>query len=105
MILYNGQASDGSGDFVSLGLNKGVPEFRFDVGSGMAVIRASHPIQLSQWHTIQLQRLHKDGLSALTFSLFLIVNFGNTCDISISFILFSLLYSHIKYSIIFWGSF
>ncbi|XP_075211994.1 terribly reduced optic lobes isoform X4 [Lycorma delicatula] len=61
LILYNGQLTDGSGDFVSLGLKNGVPEFRFDVGSGMAVIRASQPIQLSQWHTIQLHRYHKDG--------------------------------------------
>lgn len=62
LILYNGQQSGGSGDFVSLGLNSGFVEFRFDVGSGPAIIKSTLPVSLGQWHTVQLIRNRRDGL-------------------------------------------
>nr|QYB17310.1 heparan sulfate proteoglycan [Laodelphax striatellus] len=61
LILYNSQSRDGSGDFVSFGMKNGLLEFRFDVGSGLAIIRNDRPIQLSQWHTVQLHRVRKEG--------------------------------------------
>ncbi|XP_052124491.1 basement membrane-specific heparan sulfate proteoglycan core protein isoform X6 [Frankliniella occidentalis] len=61
LILYNGQQSGGSGDFVSLGLNGGFVEFRFDVGSGPAVIRSARPVSLGHWHTVKLIRNRRDG--------------------------------------------
>ncbi len=39
MIFYNGQKTDGKGDFISLSLNNGILEFRYDLGKGPAVIR------------------------------------------------------------------
>jgi len=39
LFLYNGNRMDGSGDFLSLNLVYGYVEFRFDLGSGPAVIR------------------------------------------------------------------
>lgn len=60
LILFNGQKKDG-GDYVSLGLNNGVPEFKFDVGSGAAYIRGSAPLKLNKWHTIRLLRNIKNG--------------------------------------------
>lgn len=39
MIFYNGQKSDGKGDFVSLALAQGHLEFRYDLGKGPAVLR------------------------------------------------------------------
>ncbi len=39
MIFYNGQKTDGKGDFISLSLNDGILEFRYDLGKGPAVIR------------------------------------------------------------------
>jgi len=39
LFLYNGQKMDRTGDFVSLNLVDGYVEFRFDLGSGAAVIR------------------------------------------------------------------
>jgi len=60
-LIYNGQKSDGTGDFFSLGLRRGVPEFRFDVGSGAAVIAASAPVTLNEWHTVKLNRTKKHG--------------------------------------------
>lgn len=56
MIIYNGQRRTTGADFISLGLVGGRPEFRFDVGSGMATIRYPTPIKLGEFHTIQLYR-------------------------------------------------
>lgn len=39
LFLYNGARMDGQGDFLSLNLVDGYVEFRFDLGSGAAVIR------------------------------------------------------------------
>ncbi|XP_031421932.1 basement membrane-specific heparan sulfate proteoglycan core protein isoform X9 [Clupea harengus] len=56
MILYNGQKRTTGADFISLGLVGGRPEFRFDVGSGMATIRYPTPIRLGEFHTVELVR-------------------------------------------------
>lgn len=39
LIFYNGQKSDGRGDFISLSLSGGFLEFRYDLGKGPATIR------------------------------------------------------------------
>lgn len=39
LLLYNGQKTDGKGDFVSLALHNQHLEFRYDLGKGPAVIR------------------------------------------------------------------
>lgn len=41
LIFYNGQKSDGKGDFISLSLNNGYLEFRYDLGKGPATIRSA----------------------------------------------------------------
>lgn len=61
MILYNSQKLGSTGDFFSFGLNGGIPEFRFDVGSGAAIIRATEPVTLNEWHTAKLIRVKKHG--------------------------------------------
>lgn len=60
--MYNSQKLGGSGDFFSFGLNNGYPEFRFDVGSGAAIIKASEPVTLDEWHTARLERTKKHGV-------------------------------------------
>ena len=40
LFLYNGDRMDGTGDFISLNLIYGFVEFRFDLGSGPAIIRS-----------------------------------------------------------------
>lgn len=40
LIFYNGQKSDGKGDFISLSLHDGMLEFRYDLGKGPATIRS-----------------------------------------------------------------
>jgi dystroglycan 1 len=61
LILYNGQQKGGGGDFVSLGLNNSYVEFRFDVGSGPAVIKSDRQIRIGEWHTVKLSRTRKQG--------------------------------------------
>lgn len=39
LLLYNGQKTDGKGDFVSLALHNRHLEFCYDLGKGAAVIR------------------------------------------------------------------
>ena len=39
LLLYNGYATDGSGDFISLALHNGSLEYRFDLGTGPAIVR------------------------------------------------------------------
>ena len=39
LIIYNGYTTDRSGDFISLALVNGYMEFRFDLGTGPAIIR------------------------------------------------------------------
>ncbi|XP_048872623.1 basement membrane-specific heparan sulfate proteoglycan core protein isoform X12 [Brienomyrus brachyistius] len=62
MILYNGQKRITGADFISLGLVGGRPEFRFDVGSGMATIRFPTPIKLGEFHTVELYRNATQGV-------------------------------------------
>ncbi|XP_072101165.1 basement membrane-specific heparan sulfate proteoglycan core protein isoform X3 [Mobula birostris] len=56
MIIYNGQKKTTGADFISFALVGGRPEFRFDVGSGMATIRHPNPISLGEYHTVVLYR-------------------------------------------------
>ncbi|CAD5125298.1 DgyrCDS13543 [Dimorphilus gyrociliatus] len=60
LILYNGYSSSG-GDFISLALLKGYLEFRFDLGTGPAVIRSRSPVEMDQWHRVKLHRRLKLG--------------------------------------------
>ncbi|XP_064642804.1 basement membrane-specific heparan sulfate proteoglycan core protein-like isoform X7 [Lineus longissimus] len=61
IILYNGQKTDGGGDFLSFGLNEGYAEFRYDCGSGPALIRSEAPLTLGQWHSVSLKRNRRTG--------------------------------------------
>ncbi|XP_065222037.1 basement membrane-specific heparan sulfate proteoglycan core protein isoform X4 [Planococcus citri] len=61
LILYSGEKNDGTGDYISFGLNFGTPEFRFDVGSGPAVIRGVQPLSMNTWHTVRLIRDKREG--------------------------------------------
>lgn len=60
LILYNGQTSDGTGDFISLGMRDRRIEFRLDVGSGPAVI-VSRQLELDTWYTVRIKRDGRNG--------------------------------------------
>ncbi|XP_039313933.1 basement membrane-specific heparan sulfate proteoglycan core protein isoform X8 [Solenopsis invicta] len=61
ILLYNDESGHDNGDFIVLSLNNGYPQFKFNLGSGPAVIRADKPVTLSEWHTIKVQRNRREG--------------------------------------------
>uniref|UniRef100_A0A2K6T9V0 Agrin n=1 Tax=Saimiri boliviensis boliviensis TaxID=39432 RepID=A0A2K6T9V0_SAIBB len=61
LLLYNGQKTDGKGDFVSLALQDRHLEFRYDLGKGAAVIRSKEPITLGAWTRVSLERNGRKG--------------------------------------------
>ncbi|XP_077312090.1 basement membrane-specific heparan sulfate proteoglycan core protein isoform X8 [Lithobates pipiens] len=48
-------------DFVSLAMAQGHLEFRYELGSGLAILRSADPIPLGQWHKASAERVNKDG--------------------------------------------
>uniref|UniRef100_A0A8C3UFV7 Agrin n=1 Tax=Catharus ustulatus TaxID=91951 RepID=A0A8C3UFV7_CATUS len=62
MIFYNGQKSDGKGDFVSLALREGHLEYRYDLGKGPALLRSREPVPLDTWVRVQLERSGRKGV-------------------------------------------
>ncbi|XP_034935622.1 agrin-like isoform X2 [Chelonus insularis] len=65
LLLYNGQLSNGRGDFISLNLVHGNLEFRFNLGSGIANITSPDPVSLDTWHVVRIGRLGREGLLQL----------------------------------------
>ncbi|XP_075405699.1 agrin [Tenrec ecaudatus] len=61
LLLYNGQKTDGRGDFVSLALHGRHLEFRYDLGKGAAVIRSKEPVALGTWTRVSLERSGRKG--------------------------------------------
>ncbi|XP_063001126.1 agrin [Elgaria multicarinata webbii] len=62
MIFYNGQKTDGKGDFISLALHDGYLEYRYDLGKGAAVIKSKEPIPLNTWISVFLERNARKGV-------------------------------------------
>jgi len=60
LMLFNGQQkvnrSAPSGDYISLGLNRGHLEFKFELGDGPTSLRSLHPLALDQWHRVAIER-------------------------------------------------
>uniref|UniRef100_A0A8C5IU79 Agrin n=1 Tax=Junco hyemalis TaxID=40217 RepID=A0A8C5IU79_JUNHY len=62
MIFYNGQKTDGKGDFVSLALHEGHLEYRYDLGKGPALLRSKEPVPLDTWVSVLLERSGRKGV-------------------------------------------
>lgn len=60
LLLYSGQQPR-TGDFMSLGLNEGYVEFRYELGSGVTLIKSEEPVALGKWSTVRIGRNRKDG--------------------------------------------
>ncbi|XP_064483526.1 agrin-like isoform X2 [Ornithodoros turicata] len=58
LLLYNGGTS---GDFLSLGLQDGRLELRYDLGSGAANISTPNVVSLGGWHTARVTRSGREG--------------------------------------------
>nr|XP_033777434.1 agrin isoform X2 [Geotrypetes seraphini] len=66
LIFYNGQKTDGRGDFVSLALHNGHLEYRYDLGKGAAVIKSKERIALDTWVSVSLERSGRKGLMSIS---------------------------------------
>ncbi|KAK5603998.1 hypothetical protein CRENBAI_024714 [Crenichthys baileyi] len=60
VLLYSDDA--GSKDFLAINLVDKYVEFRFDCGSGEAVIRSEEQISLDSWHELRVSRTAKSGI-------------------------------------------
>ncbi|KAJ0067959.1 hypothetical protein NL108_012678, partial [Boleophthalmus pectinirostris] len=59
-LLYS--EDQDSADFLSISLSDRYVEFRFDCGSGGAVIRSLEQISLDSWHELRVSRTAKSGI-------------------------------------------
>jgi coxsackievirus/adenovirus receptor len=65
LLLYNGQLTNGKGDFICIHIINGHVQFRFDLGSGSANLTSAEPIVLGQWHSVKVSRLNQEGVLQL----------------------------------------
>ena len=56
LILYNGQNSNGNGDFLAINLVNGHVQLRYDLGSGVANLTSPEKVEFNQWHSIKVTR-------------------------------------------------
>ncbi|XP_067423107.1 basement membrane-specific heparan sulfate proteoglycan core protein isoform X3 [Emydura macquarii macquarii] len=61
LLLFSGGRGAPVEDFVSLAMAHGHLEFRYQLGSGMAVLQSAEPLALGQWHKVSAERINKDG--------------------------------------------
>ncbi|XP_033615915.1 pikachurin isoform X1 [Fukomys damarensis] len=62
LLLYCGENEHGRGDFMSLAVIRRSLHFRFNCGTGVAIIISRTKIKLGAWHTVTLYR---DGVNGL----------------------------------------
>ncbi|XP_023567672.1 pikachurin isoform X1 [Octodon degus] len=62
LLLYCGENEHGRGDFMSLAVIRRSLQFRFNCGTGVAIILSGTKIKLGAWHTVMLYR---DGVTGL----------------------------------------
>ncbi|XP_062558821.1 basement membrane-specific heparan sulfate proteoglycan core protein isoform X3 [Armigeres subalbatus] len=60
LILHNGQRPP-KGDYISLSLKNGFPQFRFDFNGQQVTLQPEKPIHMGQWHTVKVNRVRNNG--------------------------------------------
>ncbi|XP_064028426.1 basement membrane-specific heparan sulfate proteoglycan core protein isoform X3 [Pogoniulus pusillus] len=65
LLLFSAGKAAPVEDFVALAMVGGHLEFRYELGSGTAVLRSTEPVALGRWHRVTAERVHKDGTLAL----------------------------------------
>lgn len=61
LLVYCSETDEGLGDFVAVVIKDRHVEFRFDAGTGMAVVRSNYIIQPGVWTKVTINREEKDG--------------------------------------------
>ena len=62
LIMYCTERKDGYGDFASIAIKDGFVEFRFDTGSGPAILKSPEKLTLGKWHNVFVTRRMKEGI-------------------------------------------
>ncbi|KAK4809745.1 hypothetical protein QYF61_007113 [Mycteria americana] len=65
LLLFSAGKAAPIEDFVALAMAGGHLEFRYELGSGPAVLRSAEPVTLGHWHRVTAERVHKDGTLAV----------------------------------------
>ncbi|XP_029434740.1 basement membrane-specific heparan sulfate proteoglycan core protein isoform X5 [Rhinatrema bivittatum] len=61
LLFFSGGKVGPMVDFVSLAMVDGHVEFRYELGSGLAILKSASPLALGQWHKVSAERVNKDG--------------------------------------------
>ncbi|PBC30144.1 Basement membrane-specific heparan sulfate proteoglycan core protein [Apis cerana cerana] len=61
ILMYCAQSDEGLGDFVALVIKEKRVEFRYDIGSGPAIITSNHILQPGVWTHVSINRDFKEG--------------------------------------------
>ena len=61
IILYSGQDKDGSGDYVSIATRNGYLEFRYNTGSGPAVLSSRRRLTVDEWVKVVASKSGQEG--------------------------------------------
>lgn len=61
IIMYCTENPKGYGDFASLTIKNGCFEFRFDTGSGPAILKSLEKVELGKWYHVKIMRKMKEG--------------------------------------------
>ncbi|XP_049625003.1 pikachurin-like [Suncus etruscus] len=80
LLLYCGHNEQGKGDFMSLVLNEGTLNFRFNCGSGVTSLISETVVQIGVWHTVMISKNGRTGMLKLDNGTALISDAPGTYD-------------------------
>uniref|UniRef100_A0AAV2LZ82 Basement membrane-specific heparan sulfate proteoglycan core protein n=1 Tax=Knipowitschia caucasica TaxID=637954 RepID=A0AAV2LZ82_KNICA len=61
LMFFSGGKKMKVEDFVSISVVNGHVEFRYELGTGQAVLLSPEPVSIGQWHRVVAERVRKDG--------------------------------------------
>ncbi|XP_071147127.1 pikachurin-like [Mytilus edulis] len=61
LILFSGEKKNAESDFFSIALMDGFVEFRYDCGTGMAVIKSKDRVDIGDWNMVTVKRVGNEG--------------------------------------------
>jgi Laminin G domain len=56
VLLYSAEKNNGNGNFLAILLKNERVELRYDMGSGVAIIRSVMPLIPGKWHSVKVTR-------------------------------------------------
>ena len=62
LTLIQQEGAESGMDFLSVSVVNGFVEFRYNLGSGPAVLRSLKKVILGMWHSVNVKRYHRDSV-------------------------------------------